>query len=251
MTVGTGIWLVRAQAEALGTVLHKRLDAVVYRPWQEPVQSQRLQFADAYRQRDYWIIIGATGVAVRFLDGLIGDKHSDPAVVVLDEAGRFAISLLAGHEGGANDLAYRVAAIIGAVPVVTTATEAVKPLVIGIGCRKDVAAERIIAAVLQALGTRRLDEVREIATIDLKQDEPGLLAFCAAHNLPLRIIARETVACRSWVTAPSAWVAQQIGVDGVCEPCALIASPRGKLIVRKTSLDGVAVAIVEDSWSPV
>ena len=251
MTLSTGIWLVRAQAEALGSALQKRLNAVVYRPWQEPTQSQRLQFADAYRQQANWIIVGATGVAVRFLDGLIADKHSDPAVVVLDEAGRFAISLLAGHEGGANALTYRVAAIVGAVPVVTTATEAVKPLVIGIGCRKDVATERITAAVLQALGTRTLDEVREVATIDLKHDEPGLLAFCAAHNLPLRIIARETVAARSWVTTPSAWVSQQIGVDGVCEPCALIASPRGKLIVPKTALDGVAVAIVEDSWSTV
>ena len=251
MSLSTGIWLVRAQAEALGCALQRRLDAVVYRPWQAPVQSQRLQFADAYRKQANWIIIGATGVAVRFLDGLIADKHSDPAVVVLDEAGRFAISLLAGHEGGANALAYRVAAIVGAVPVVTTATEAAKPLVIGIGCRKDVATERITAAVLQALGTHTLDEVREVATIDLKQDEPGLLAFCAAHDLPLRIITRETVAARSWVTAPSAWVSQQIGVDGVCEPCALIASPRGKLIVPKTTLDGVAVAIVEDSWSEV
>lgn len=249
MNAGTGVWLVRDQGEALGAALQKRLDAVIYRPWQEPVQSQRLQFAEAYRQQAKWIIIGATGVAVRFLDGLIGDKHSDPAVVVLDEAGRFSISLLAGHEGGANDLAYRVAVIVGAVPVVTTATDAVKPLVIGIGCRKDVAVERIAAAVLQALGTRTLDEVREVATIDLKQDEPGLLAFCAAHNVPLRIIARETVAARSWVTVPSAWVSQQIGVDGVCEPCALIASPRGQLIVPKTALDGVAVAVVEDRWS--
>jgi cobalt-precorrin 5A hydrolase len=246
---GTGIWLVRAQAEPLGAALQAPLDAVVYRPWQDAVRSQQHQFADAYRQHAQWIIVGATGIAVRFLDGLIADKHTDPAVVVLDEAGRFAISLLAGHEGGANALAYQVAALTGAVPVITTATETVKPLVIGIGCRKDVAHARISAAVMQALGSHSLDLVREIATIDLKQHEPGLLAFCAAHDLPLRVIARETVAARGWVTVPSAWVSQQIGVDGVCEPCALIASPRGKLIVPKTTLDGVAVAIVEDSWS--
>lgn len=251
MNLGPGIWLVRPHAEGLGVFLQKHLAGTLYRPWQSLLQMQQAQFVTAYRQQSQWIIVGATGIAVRFLDGLTADKHSDPAVVVLDEAGRFAVSLLAGHEGGANLLAYRIAAIVGAVPVITTATEAVKPLVLGIGCRKDVSRERIAAAVGQALGPRLLDQVREVATIDLKQHEPGLLAFCAAHCLPLRVIARNTVAARSWVTAPSAWVSQQIGVDGVCEPCALIASPRGKLIVPKTTLDGVAVAVVEDSWSEV
>ena len=50
-----------------------------------------------------------TGIAVRYLQGLPKDKTTDPAIVVLDEGCRFAISLLSGHEGGANRLAYRVA----------------------------------------------------------------------------------------------------------------------------------------------
>lgn len=248
MILAPGIWLVRPQAEALGAVLQQCLAGTLYRPWQDASLKQQAQFATAYRQHSHWIIVGATGIAVRFLEGLIADKNNDPAVVVLDEAARFAISLLAGHEGGANKLAYRVAAIVGAVPVITTATEAIKPLVLGIGCRKDISHEYIAAAVKQALGARALDQVREVATIDVKQHEPGLLAFCAAHRLPLRVIPRDTVAARAWVTMPSAWVNQQIGVDGVCEPCALIASPRGKLIVPKTTLGGVAVAVVEDIW---
>ncbi len=48
---------------------------------------------------------------------------SDPAVVVMDEGGRFAISLLSGHLGGANKLAQTVAKLIGATPVITTATD--------------------------------------------------------------------------------------------------------------------------------
>jgi len=169
---------------------------------------------------------------------------------VLDEAARFAVSLLAGHEGGANRLAYRVANAVGAVPVVTTATEALKPLVVGIGCRKGVPAERIEAAVCKALGERRISEIREIATIDLKAQEPGLLDFCERHDLPLRVIATAAVAARPWVTQPSAWVQQNVGVDGVCEPCALIASGRGSLLVPKTTLDGVAVAVVQDmNWN--
>lgn len=243
-----GIWLVRAEGEALAAALQARLGGMLYRPWLNSV-SQKEQFGATFRQHAQWVMVAASGIAVRFLDGLSQDKRGDPAVVVLDEAGRFAVSLLSGHEGGANRLAYRVAGAVGAVPVVTTATEVLKPLVVGIGCRKGVPAARIEAAVGKALEARTLDEVREVATIDLKADEPGLIEFCERHGLPLRVFARDTVAARPWATLPSPWVRKNAGVDGVCEPCALIACARGKLLVPKTSLDGVAVAVVEDmSW---
>ena len=245
MSEPLGIWLVRAESEVLASALQARLGGEVYRPWLSAM-AQTEQFAAAYRLHTQWILLAASGIAVRFLDGLVQDKHSDPAVVVLDEAGRFAVSLLAGHEGGANRLAYRVANAVGAVPVITTATEAVKSLVVGIGCRKGVPAERIEAAVCRALGERQLSAVREVASIDLKADEPGLIEFCARHNLPLRIFTRDMIAARPWVTQPSDWVRQNVGLDGVCEPCALIACVRGKLIVPKMAVDGVAVAVVED-----
>ncbi|MDB5769700.1 MAG: cobalamin biosynthesis protein CbiG [Burkholderia sp.] len=249
MSESLGIWLVRAEGEALAAAIQAYLGGSVYRPWLNAA-SQKEQFSAAYRQHARWVMVAASGIAVRFLDGLAQDKHSDPAVVVLDEAGRFAVSLLAGHEGGANRLAYRVAAAIGAVPVVTTATEARKPLVVGIGCRKGATAEQIEAAVHKALGQRGINDVRELATIDLKAQEPGLLDFCERHDLPLRVFARATVAARPWVTQPSDWVRQNVGVDGVCEPCALIACARGNLVVPKTTLNGVAVAIVEDiNWN--
>ena len=246
-----GIWLVRAEGEALAAVLQARLGAEVYRPWLNPGVAQKVQFGAAYRRHAQWVMVAASGIAVRFLDGLAQDKHSDPAVVVLDEAGRFAVSLLAGHEGGANQLAYRVAAVVGAQPVVTTATEALKPLTLGVGCRKGVPAERIEAAVLHALGPRCIAEVREVATVDLKANEPGLLEFCRNHGLPLRVFARATLAARPWVSKASDWVMQNVGLNGVCEPCALVASPRGALLVPKTSLDGVAVAVVQDKWMEI
>lgn len=245
------IWLVRPEGEALAAALQARLGARVYRPWLNPAVAQKAQFAAAYRDHRQWVMVAASGIAVRFLDGLARDKHSDPALVALDEAGRFAVALLAGHEGGANQLAYRVAALLGAVPVVTTATEALKPLTLGIGCRKGVPLDRIEAAVLHALGPRAIGEVREVATVDLKADEPGLLAFCRRHDLPLRVFARATLAQRPWVSQPSDWVRQNLGLDGVCEPCALVASPRGALLVPKTSLDGVAVAVVQDKWMEI
>ena len=69
------------------------------------------------------IFIMATGIVVRVLAPLIQDKTSDPAVVVVDELGKNAISLLSGHIGGSNELTVEVARILEANPVITTATD--------------------------------------------------------------------------------------------------------------------------------
>jgi len=70
-----------------------------------------------------FIFIMASGIVVRLIAPLIEAKDVDPAVVVMDDAGKFAISLLSGHLGGANELAERAAFIIGARSVITTATD--------------------------------------------------------------------------------------------------------------------------------
>ncbi len=249
MSERLGIWPVRAQSEPLASALAQRIGGEVLRPWECP-QAQREHFRERFRQYSHWVLVMASGIAVRFLDGLIEDKHRDPAVVVMDEAGRHAIALVGGHEAGANALAYTVANAVGAVPVVTTATEATKPLVVGIGCRKGVVAAQIERAITHALGGRSLLEVRELATIDLKAQEPGLLEFARMQGMPVRVIAREQISARPWVTEASQWVRQTVGVEGVCEPCALIASPRGRLLIAKRCLEGVAVAVVEDEgWA--
>ncbi|HZC35664.1 MAG TPA: cobalamin biosynthesis protein, partial [Chthoniobacterales bacterium] len=90
----------------------------------------------------------------------------------------------------------------------------------------------------------------EVATLDVKQDEPGLNEWCQRNGIPLRIIAREIVQHRPWVTAASEWVRENVGVDGVCEPCALLATFRGQLLLPKTLYDGVAIAIVEEKEMP-
>jgi cobalt-precorrin 5A hydrolase len=69
------------------------------------------------------IFFMSTGIVVRVIAPLIKHKTEDPAIVVVDDGGRHAISLLSGHLGGANDLTRKVAAIIGADPVITTATD--------------------------------------------------------------------------------------------------------------------------------
>jgi len=247
----TGVWIVRSEAEEIGRYLAAELEAQCYVPGDTRQPTNREMFAGRFREHRQWVLVMATGIAVRYLQGLPSDKQVDPGVVVLDEGCRFAISLLSGHEGGANKLAYRVANLTGAVPVITTATETLKPLVIGIGCRRGVSAEQINSAIECGLARveRSLSEVREIATLDLKQDEPGLNEWCQKSDIPLRAIAREIVQHRPWVTARSEWVQQNVGVEGVCEPCALLATFRGQLLLPKTRHEGVAVAIVEEAPS--
>ncbi|MBF0411313.1 MAG: cobalt-precorrin 5A hydrolase [Desulfamplus sp.] len=80
-------------------------------------------FAKQFKNYDAHICIFSTGIAVRIAAPLVQSKISDPAVVVVDDRGFHAISLLSGHLGGANELTLEVARIIGASPVITTATD--------------------------------------------------------------------------------------------------------------------------------
>src|SRR5207248_3794972 len=78
---------------------------------------------ESWPEVDGLVLICATGIAVRAIAPLLADKAADPAVVVVDDGGRFAVALTGGHRGGANVLAREVAALLGAEPVVTTATD--------------------------------------------------------------------------------------------------------------------------------
>ena len=83
------------------------------------------ELARAWDECDQLVCFLATGATVRLLAPLLGDKATDPGVVAVDEASRFAVALLGGHQGGANALAEQVCRVLDATPVVTTASDAV------------------------------------------------------------------------------------------------------------------------------
>ncbi len=80
-------------------------------------------FQEAFAGNVNLVCVMAAGIVVRGIAPYLQGKDTDPAVVVVDEAGQFAVSLLSGHLGGANDLARRVAKLLGGTPVITTATD--------------------------------------------------------------------------------------------------------------------------------
>ncbi len=81
------------------------------------------QIQNAFTMCSTLVLVMATGIAVRSIAPILSNKQSDPAVLVIDEEGRFVISLLPGHLGNANQLAGEIAKYLKATPVITTASE--------------------------------------------------------------------------------------------------------------------------------
>ncbi len=117
-----GLGLARRLAADLGgtTYAIRRLATRTVRPF----ESLSTLLADTFRKYDGHVFVAATGIVIRCISACIGSKETDPAVVCLDQEGRFAVSLLSGHLGGANQLAVRCAKSAGGQAVVTTATDA-------------------------------------------------------------------------------------------------------------------------------
>ena len=265
----------------------------------------------AFDQGQGLVFVGAAGIAVRAVAPFLKSKASDPAVVAVDECGHFAVPLLSGHLGGANDLARAIGRACGAVPAVTTATDAngvfavdewakrqncrvIDPkrikdvsaavlagrpvkiyspwriagdrpagiiaaekggayavrldfqvsegdclrlapriLTLGVGCRRgtpQAALEEAFAALLEQSGVFP-EAVREAASIDLKREEPGLLAEARGEFTPSNFVKSVT------------------GVDNVCERSAVLASG-GALYWKKFAGNGVTMALAQAPYAP-
>lgn len=283
--------------------------------------------ADCWPRYDGLLCIMAAGIAVRAIAPLLRDKRHDPAVVVVDERGHFAISLLSGHLGGGNELARRVAAHLQGQAVITTASDLLgltaldlwerelglarvhgdltalsaklvnegrillysphafanlpadlirvatpeladcivsnqvgeypagallwrpRNLVMGIGCNRGTAAAAIASAVAEACVRHRLapEAIARLASIDLKKDEAGLLAYAAAHRLPLDFYDKDQLNAVSG-SGGSEVVFKATGARAVAEPAARLSAGADKLMVGKMKWKDVTLAIAERPW---
>lgn len=305
--------------------------------------SVRQVLQSAFRKHSALVCIMSSGIVVRDLAPLLRSKHADPAVVVMDERGLHAVSLLSGHIGGANDLARQVARLLGGTPVLTTASDvrglpaldtlgseygwvltrvssltaliaamvngqtvgvmqeagdeswwpeppsehlfrfptwdalvsadpaaalaithrqipsdvlAAIPhtvvyhprcLVVGVGCNRGTPSAEIGAAIDQTLAEARLagESVAEVATVEDKADEPGLLALCAARQWPLRAFSRDEIGAVPDLPNPSVWAHRALGVPGVAEPAALLGAGARDLLLEKRKFLNVTVAVAK------
>ncbi|MHB8158359.1 MAG: cobalt-precorrin 5A hydrolase [Desulfocucumaceae bacterium] len=285
------------------------------------------------------VMIMALGIVVRTIAPHIRDKRKDPAVVALDEGGNFAISVLSGHVGGANELAGIIASGLGARAVITTATDvagvpaidvlardfklepdpsgAIKKfnaalargekvyiyseynlpltgteclhlrpwellvaekaelralvtgridifprsgelvlrprnLVAGVGCKKGCPASDIIREVVEGIKSagRSLLCLSALATISEKASEEGIIAAAEALGVPLRVFGKEEIkdAIEKYGLSSSQFVEQKMGVGGVCEPAAMLACRKGRLLAAKIKGPGVTVAVAEEEY---
>lgn len=190
------------------------------------------------------VFIMAVGIVVRSIAKYIKNKFTDPAIVVVDDKARYSISLLSGHEGGANRLANKIANILGAESIVTTASDTNKNIIVGIGCRRDTKKEKLRNALENSLKkvNLKLNDIRCLATIDIKRKEKGIREL--ADELGLQIFFAESLKINLIKNLEkSKFVEDKIGVYGVCEPSCLLAGRKVKLILRKTKFNGITIAI--------
>jgi cobalt-precorrin 5A hydrolase len=209
------------------------------------------QIGDLFSHYEGLIFVMASGIVVRTIAPHITDKYTDPAVVVVDDVGRYVISILSGHEGGANNLAHSVANILHTDAVITTGTEAQKDIIIGIGCKRGIGSNEVKDAINSALADAdvSIDRVRLAGTVDLKADEVGLLSALDELGIPLRIVSRPEIDTCAKDYSKSDFVIEKIGVGGVAEPAALISGRKTKLILKRQKYPGITVAIAQENFS--
>jgi cobalt-precorrin 5A hydrolase len=141
---------------------------------------------EAFQEGENLVCFMAAGIVVRGIAPHLRGKQIDPAVVVVDEAGKFAISLLSGHLGGANELAKQVAQILNATPVITTASDVqglpaldLAAARAGLAIDNPAAVAQVQMALLSGLNLRLVDPDGYLA--DLPGDYPKM--FICEKNL--------------------------------------------------------------------
>ena len=204
-------------------------------------------FRSCFRQSRPIVAVMATGIAVRLAAVLLESKYVDPPLVCVDDNRRTAISLLSGHEGGANNLAFYVASMIGAVPVVTTASDTNREYILGFGCRKDISPGKIEETVKAFLLQHSIESelIHHCATIQRKSCDHRVREAFENLRIPLWGIPEFRLVGLTGAFSPSA-ASRHLGIPGVCEPAALYTARNGGIEVGKTNIGGISLALIKE-----
>lgn len=203
--------------------------------------------------RDLWprvrglVVFAPAGAVVRSIAPLLDHKTRDPGVVVLDALSRWAVPIAGGHEGGANRLADRVANILGCESVVTTASEAARDLVVGLGCRRGTSSAAILEAVDLALERQNLswERVRAFATGSPKRDEAGLRDAAASRGIPLVVVHDLELRSRRRGVRRTA-ASRHVGLPALSHPAALAAGRRTKCLLNRFRHGPVMLSVARE-----
>ncbi len=122
------------------------------------------QVEEVFHQHNVLIFVGAMGIAVRGISKVIKGKEVDPAVLVVDELGRFVIPVLSGHLGGANAYATELSTFLNSMPVITTATDINGVFAVDVWAKKE------------KLWIRNIDHIKYISSALLEKKTVGLVS---------------------------------------------------------------------------
>ena len=171
-------------------------------------------------------------------------EHSVPICSAFRCGSPLPDGLVAGDAGELGiSIGYTMAA-----PFTHTLRLIPRVLRVGVGCRRGIPQENISDAISSVFLENNLDirAISGVFSIDLKKDEPGLLALCDAHGWPLTFYSAAQLQAVEGKFESSAFVQSVTGVDNVCERAALLGAD--KLLVRKTAKHGVTVAVAVETW---
>lgn len=210
------------------------------------------QVQNYFKNKDHLIFICATGIVMRTLAPVLVDKHQDPPVLVIDEQAQFVISLLSGHEGGANQWALEVAGLLKAQAVITTANAYLNPVyTVGMGCERGCPVEELEQLMMDCLQQARLtiDQISAISSIDIKADEVGLMQLAENHDKPFRTWGKKRLSSMEHLLSiRSEYVFKTVGVYGVAESAALyeaqqVTGQTAELLLNKQKTSKATCAI--------
>lgn len=179
-----------------------------------------------FTQGDRLILICAIGIAVRTLAPVLKNKHEDPAVLVLDEQGKFVVPLISGHEGGSNNWANDIANALKGTAIITTAKPYLKPIyTLGMGCERNCPNDYLVNIRDECLAKAglTLNDIHSVHSIDIKADEVGLIGLADDMQRPFSTWTKHQLAkVEHQLSTKSDYIFKTVGVYGVAESAALV-----------------------------